>query len=867
MNPGALRALEFDRIVAAAAALTVTPGGHERMLELRPSIDASRVATSQRATTEGTRALASMPGFPLRAPADLSQTLDALSVEGRPLESLRLLGLAEFLDSIDATRNTIRRLAGSYPLLGALADSAASFKNENADVQRKIDSGGEVVDSASVALAAIRERLRRQRARLRSTLDALVRGRDTAKYLQEQVVTDRNGRYVVMVKAEHRHAIPGLVHGASASGATLFLEPLETVDINNDVVTLQDAEAEEVRRILLALTDAYRQRPADLARTLHAATELDLIQARARLSVLVGGVEPVTSTDGTFELRAARHPLMIPGLGARGSGLDDLGLGTRGSGLENSELGTPGAGLGSARPDAGHDTGTGHERRSPSFESRIPSPESREFESRGSGPVPVDILLTPPTRVLIIAGPNTGGKTVALKTAGLLALMAQAGLHIPADAGSRVPVFQSIFADIGDEQSIAASLSTFSAHITNVVSMDRNLRLPTLILLDEVGAGTDPVEGGALGTAVIDHFRQRGAHLIATTHYDALKSYAATTQSVIGAGFGFNPETFAPTYQLVYGSPGRSLAIEIAARLGMPVTVIDSARANLTDREQQLVEHLARVDRQLHQLEEEHRQVSQERRTAAETERKLRAREESVRERELALKRRLEARLDDQLRDARREIEAVLESLKIRASELRQARKIGAATTADAGQLRAESRAALESVADRVMRESAAASMPSPKPASSAPVEAGARVHVGPLDLEGVVLELHGKQAEVEVRGKRLRVPVRDLQVMGGSGSRPAVRVTVDLSPREGSLTELNVIGCTVDEALTRVERFLDESTLTDMQELRIVHGHGTGQLRRAITQFLSDHPLVAGVQTAPQNQGGGGATIVTLKD
>jgi len=850
MNPGALRALEFDRIVAAAAALTVTPGGHERMLELRPSTDASRVATTQRATTEGTRALANIPGFPLRAQADLAQTLEALTVEGRPLESLRLLGLAEFLDSIDATRNTIRRLAGSYPLLGALADSAASFKNENADVRRKIDPAGDVADDASPALAGIRDRLRRQRSRLRNTLEALVRGRETAKYLQEQVVTDRNGRYVVMVKAEHRHAIPGLVHGASASGATIFLEPLETVEINNELVTLLDAEAEEVRRILLALTDAYRHRPADLARTLHAATELDLIQARARLSALVSGVEPVMSTDGTFELRAARHPLLIPGLGTRGSGLEESGLGPRGSGL------------GSARPDT-NDADT--VRSEPeSFESRGPSPEPRV-----SGPVPVDILLTPPTRVLIVAGPNTGGKTVALKTAGLLALMAQAGLHIPADAGSRVPVFRSIFADIGDEQSIAASLSTFSAHITNVVSMDRNLRPPALILLDEVGAGTDPIEGGALGTAVIDHFRQRGAHLIATTHYDALKTYAATTQGVMGAGFGFNPDTFAPTYQLIYGSPGRSLAIEIAARLGMPANVIDSARTNLTDREQQLVEHLARVDRQLHQMEEERRQVSQERRAAAETERKLRAREESVREREAALKRRLEARIDDQLRNARREIDSVLESLKVRASELRQARKSGTATTADAGQLRAESRAALESVADRITAESAAATPArSPASVSDAPVEAGARVHVGPLDLEGVVLELHGKMAEVEVRGKRLRVPVRDLRVMGaGTAATPAVRVNVALNPREGLLSELNVIGCTVDEALTRVERFLDESTVTDMQELRIVHGHGTGQLRRAITQFLNDHPLVAGVATAPQNQGGGGATIVTLKD
>jgi DNA mismatch repair protein MutS2 len=301
----------------------------------------------------------------------------------------------------------------------------------------------------------------------------------------------------------------------------------------------------------------------------------------------------------------------------------------------------------------------------------------------------------------------------------------------------------------------------------------------------------------------------------------------------------------------------------------MPRTVIDAARANLTDREQQLVEHLARVDRQLHRLQEEQSQVAQERRTTAEAERKLRAREESVREREQTLKRRLESRLDDQLRDARKEIDTVLENLKVRAAELRQARRSGAATTADAGALRAETRSAIESVADRALRQAeapAAAAATAAPAADATPIEEGTRVHVAPLGLDGVVLEIHGKQAEVEVRGKRLRVPVRDLRTTG-AGAAPAVRVNVDLQPREGLLSELNVIGLTVDEALTRVERFIDESTVTDLQELRIVHGHGTGQLRRAITKFLSDHPLVAGIATAPQNQGGGGATIVTLKD
>jgi DNA mismatch repair protein MutS2 len=509
--------------------------------------------------------------------------------------------------------------------------------------------------------------------------------------------------------------------------------------------------------------------------------------------------------------------------------------------------------------------------------------------------VPVDILLIPPVRVLVITGPNTGGKTVALKTAGLFAAMAQAGLHIPAERGSRLPVFKAVFADIGDEQSISASLSTFSAHVTNVVSMDRDLALPALVLLDEVGAGTDPIEGGALGTAIIDHFRTRGAHLIATTHYDSLKSYASTTDGVVSAAFGFNPETFAPTYRLLYGSPGRSLALEIAARLGMPKSVVAAARENLSEREKQLAEHLARVDSDLRTLEHERKQVVEERLAVAATERRLRSREEAVREREDALRRRLDAKLDEQVRTARREIDTVIEGLKARAAELsrqaavrlRSGEKVRAVgiNTGETGAMRADARAALEEIGARLKAsgagEAGRASGDDSLSASPAPVAPGTRVTVGALGLEGVVIALHGKHAEIDMRGKRLRAALRDLKPIGGPASPPKVIVNVDLQPRgphggrvrhgveerTGSLTELNVIGNTVDEALTRLEKFLDESMVTDVHELRIVHGHGTGQLRRAIAAFLKDHPLVARFDAAPQNQGGGGATIVELKD
>ncbi|HEY6362698.1 MAG TPA: Smr/MutS family protein, partial [Vicinamibacterales bacterium] len=657
---------------------------------------------------------------------------------------------------------------------------------------------------------------------------------DSSKYLQQQVITDRNGRYVLMVRAEHRSSIPGIVHGGSASGASLFVEPLQTVEINNDIVAFEEQEAEEVRRILLALTDAFRSRPADLRRTIEVATELDVIQARARFSQMVSGVEPAISSDGSFELRAARHPLLMRSVMER---------------IPNPEPGPPPRVLSAA-----------------GWQSRTPV-----------SPVPVDILLTPPTRVLVITGPNTGGKTVALKNAGLLAAMAQAGLHIPVDQGSSLPLFKSIFADIGDEQSIAASLSTFSAHITNVVSMDRDLALPALILLDEVGAGTDPAEGGALGIAVIDHFRRRGAHLLATTHYDALKSYASTTEGVVSAAFGFNPDNFAPTYRLVYGSPGRSLAIEIAARLGMPRSVIAAARENLTNREKQLAEHLARVDQNLRALEQERRAVARERAAVSDTQKSLQTREQQVRDREDAVRRRLDARVEDRVREARREIDAVVEGLKARAAELSEqaaARlragdkmRVAGINTGETGAARADARAALDAIVDRLKAGGAGqdGAAPPALPALPAP---GARVTVGALGLEGTVIEVHGKHAEVDVRGKRLRAAVRDLRVVGAAPSTASVRVNVDLQPRgEGLLSELNVIGNTVDEAIARLEKFLDESTVSDLRELRIIHGHGTGQLRRAIAEFLKNHPLVARFALAPQEQGGGGATIVELKD
>ena len=501
---------------------------------------------------------------------------------------------------------------------------------------------------------------------------------------------------MLVVKSEHRTSIPGIVHGASTSGASLFLEPLSTVEINNDIVALAEQEAEQVHRILLALSNAFRARAADLARTIDAATELDVLQARARFSESIDGIEPALS-DGAFELQAARHPLV-------------------------------------------------------------------------KGAVPVTVKIIPPASCLLITGPNTGGKTVALKTAGLLTLMAQSGLRIPAADGSRLPVFRSVFADIGDEQSIDASLSTFSAHITNLASMDRGLQVPALVLLDEIGSGTDPIEGGALGVAIVDHLRRRGATIVATSHYDALKTYASTTDGVASAAFGFDAETFAPTYQLLYGSPGRSLALEIAGRIGLNPSIIASARQNLSAREAQLAEHLAKIDKDMRALEHEQRLAARERETLGAAEARMRERDEALRQREETFRRRLNEQLETELTAG-----APGDRRRHRGPEDQDAARRRAAAGADDRRHRRDARrGAAGARRDRQPVRGAGEPARAGRDRAEHAPAIGDRVIVGGLGLEAVVTSVHDGTADLDVRGKRMRAAVRDLRVLGTPARRRA---------------------------------------------------------------------------------------------
>jgi DNA mismatch repair protein MutS2 len=824
MKSEVFRALEFDRVREALADAALTSLGRARALALEPARELDTVHVELELTTAAMTFVRQGGSLAISAPDDLDSIFAVLDVEDRPLDAPQLLGLTRLIGSVSTVASALRRRmmapgTGSQSSgLSAIASGVADFEPAIDAVRRAIEPSGDVSDRASAALRDIRESLRRQRARLRSTLDALTRSREHSKYLQDQIITDRNGRYVVVVRAEHQEAIPGIVHGSSVSGASVYLEPLTTVSLNNEIVTLSERERAEIVRILTALTNGFRDRRDDLVSTFDAAARIDELYAKTELARRVDGIAPGLTSDGRLEFKGARHPLLVPAM--------------------------------------------------------------RELTEGVSEPhgvvVSSDLVIVPPARALVISGPNTGGKTVALKAFGLLAMMAQAGLLIPVEPGSRFTPFATIFADIGDEQSIAASLSTFSAHIANIVSMERELTLPALVLLDEVGSGTDPAEGGALGAAIIEHFKHRGALVVATTHDEALKSYAATTHGVITAGFGFNPDTYAPTYRLMYGAPGRSLAFEIAERLGMPSSLVADARARRSTREAQLAAHLARIDDELAAIERE-RQAQASLRAGLETERRqVLERETRLTEREAVLKRRMDDRLNERLREARTEVDRIVGTLKQRAEALAEqadprVRRGAALSTGDVGKLRSDARAALEAVGS-----AADAGMPGPSASESLEVapEIGQTVFVRTFSAEGIVRSVSGRNVEVDVRGKRMRVNLKDLgrasqsrDARDKAGPMPR-RVPAATPERLASVArELMVIGSTVDQAIDRAEKFLDDALLADERRLRVVHGMGTGRLREALTKFFREHPLVASVSPAADNEGGAGATIVELKD
>ncbi len=783
MNSKHLQILELPKILERLAEHTSFSAGRELALSLQPSPDFDEVVRRQGETNEARALLDNRADVSLGGARDVRSLADRAE-HGTILRPSELLDVHGTLVSGRTLRRAITRLRDQFPLLAIIAGRIEECPNVVAEIARCINDQAEVVDGASPNLARIRREMREAHQRLLAKLERIVSSSSSAAFLQEAFITQRGGRYVIPLKADFKGRIPGIVHDQSASGATLFIEPLATVELNNRWRELQLEEEREIQRILAGLSNLVAEEGEFIQRTVEALADLDLALAKAGYAEEIEAIEPklvafrkVASglhPGSTIQLIKARHPLLDP--------------------------------------------------------TRV---------------VPVDVYLDDDYFILVITGPNTGGKTVSLKTVGLLALMTQCGLAIPADEGSILSVFSNIYADIGDEQSIEQSLSTFSAHITNVINILGQAEEHSLVLLDDLGAGTDPGEGSAIARALLSHLLQRRITTFVSTHYPELKFYAHTTPGVENACVEFDLETLSPTYELRIGLPGRSNAFAITRRLGLSPEIVGQAESLVSPESLETESLLAEI-----------KQAQQEALAAQEA-------AEATRRRAEDLERELRQEWAD-IESTRREIlsaageEALRELEEIRA-ELRKIRSgLSMATVTREWMAQAEER--LASLEPKPVE-----SIVQPRFMPQEEMSLGDTVWVAGLGTTGQITELLGDEAEVQVGSFRIKAKVEDLELRQRA-AQPTVRERVVSVPRVSSPgIELNLLGQTTEEALPNLDKYLNDAYLAGLPQVRIIHGKGTGALRRVVRDFVTNHPLAASHRPGDEYEGGEGATVVEL--
>lgn len=797
MSYEAAQRVEFDRVLERLAQRCQYSVAAERAVEIGPTADPDQVAYLLSVTREAVALLTDQPDFGVGGVRDIRAIID----RARRSALLSPGDLRETLDTIQAAR-VLRRTFfkipeanTTYPGLYEFVEAIADLVALEADLERTVGPRGEILDTASERLGEIRREVRLAHRRLLDRVNRMLSDSAYASAIQDPIVTMREGRYVIPIRADRRADVPGVVHGTSASGQTLFIEPLAVVELTNQWRELQMAEEHEIERVLRARSDAIAAEADALEQMVAAVAAIDLALAKARLA---------------FDMRANK-PEMVAA----------------------KKRGGPG----------------GHPRH------RIDLRRARHPLLDPATVVPIDVRLGDTYRILLVTGPNTGGKTVALKTVGLLAMMAQTGLFIPADEGSCLSVFSAIYADIGDEQSIEQSLSTFSSHITKVIAMLRSADADSLVLLDEIGAGTDPQEGSALARAIINALLERAVLAIITTHYSELKAFAYETVGTENASVEFDLATLSPTYRLTIGVPGQSNALAIAERLGMPAGVIAEARAYLAPGAERADELLAEIRERRSEAEAALAAARDERRAAARLRRQA---EEALREAEHARASAREEALADlsaELREARQ----VLRRLRAQADVSRATEAPRPSMTVD--ELREELRAAEAQVRDATRRRRRSG-------APAEPLQVGDTVEIRSLGLEGVILGFDdsGEEADIQAGAFKMRQPITALRRVRAAKprSRPA-SVSVPAAPHVEQ--EIHLLGRRVAEVEEELEAYLDAAALSSLSQVRIVHGKGTGALRSAVHELLRRHPLVQRFETAPLSAGGDGVTIAYFKD
>jgi len=793
MHEAVLAKLEYPQVLERLAARCRFGVAAERARELGPSGDRATVAYLLGVTAEAVDLLTNFPDVTIGGARDIRALVQRAAKGGRLLPPDLLL-VHDMVSAARHLRRTFSRLPDAetrFPSLAEFVEHVADLPDIEADIARSIGPRGDVLDTASPDLARIRREVRVAHGRLMDRINGLLTGGRFANAIQDAIVTMRDGRYVIPIKAEARGHVPGVVHDTSASGQTLFVEPLDVVDLNNKWRELQLAEQHEIERILDALSARIGAKAHALELTVDAVAALDLAMAKARLA---------------FDMKAHRPRLWE----------------------------------GEAAGERGHAT------------HRISLVRARHPLLDPSTVVPIDVHLGEDYRILLITGPNTGGKTVALKTIGLLTLMAQTGLYIPADDTSVVSVFPAVFADIGDEQSIEQSLSTFSAHMRNVVEMLRHVTPDDLVLLDELGAGTDPQEGSALARALISALLECGPLVIATTHYSEVKAYAYATPGVENASVEFDVKTLAPTYRLMIGVPGRSNALAIARRLGMPDEIVRAAGTYVDPDE-------LRVDTLLQDIRarrEEAERALERARAAEQDAAQLRRR--TARELREAEDARQRAR-EEALAEAEAELADVRETLR----RLQRDRELVAVTREHVAQRREESEQAAEKV--RIFRRER---IRKPKPLhGEKPIRRGDRVLIVSLGQEGEVLDVSGGVAEVQLGSLKMRQPLDALRRLGAATPTRQERTTFKPAAPAFVPLEIDLRGNRAAEIGGMLERYLDDAYRSGLPYVRIIHGKGTGALRQTVRDLLNGHPLVARHELAPAAEGGEGATVAYLRE
>jgi len=788
MDAHSLRVLEYPELLDLLAAEASSVLGRQRSAALVPSPDVHLVSRRLAETREWRDLLRQGPVPALERAADIRGSLGRAAVAGTRLPPQELIAVANTLEAAHQLRRHLHGAPLPLPELRRIAAGLMPPLDLLGEIRRCIGPDGAVADAATPVLLRLRAEIRHSREAARESLQAMLRSPQLQPILAEPVLTLRNDRYVIPVTPAYRAVLQGIVQDQSASGQTLFLEPLSVVELNNAIRRLEREAEAEVDRILGALTASVRAAGETIASTVEALADLDLILAKARLADRWRCGEPRIVMEGALRLLQVRHPLLLAARGTQGEG----------------EV------------------------------------------------VPIDVTVGPEASVLVITGPNTGGKTVTLKTVGLAVLMTQAGLHIPASPDSQVPIYEAVYADIGDEQSIAQNLSTFSAHVSRLRTILSQAGSKSLVLLDEVGAGTDPGEGSALGNAVLEALAGRGCHVLATTHLDAIKAFAAQDPRMVNAAVEFDLDRLQPLYKLHIGLPGRSFAIDIACRLGIPPTIIQRSRELLGDSGAEVAALLNRLHAQ------EQRRIADVAEAAREREAAATARQEAER---------LAACLRDQVGAIRLQAKRLVAGI---AGEARRRAEAAVAGLARGGSIR-EAREALRELSP--LAEAHLAELPGGDlgPDSQAPlssVERGQRVFVRHLGQTGTVLSRVGQGlVEVQLPVGKTRVPLSALSpaAPGVSSRAPEGGVTWTAGAGDQLGPEINVIGCTVEEATARVQRYLEDAALGGLDRVRIIHGKGTGRLRRGLSEFLRTHPLVAGFHLASFEEGGAGATIVDL--